>query len=46
MTQIACSVGVPFGTVNRRMPVTVNNGADNSSQGRALPSGVWVRSMI
>ena len=35
-----------LGTVNSRMPVTAISGADSSSQGRALPSGVRVRSMI
>ena len=45
MTQMTCRVSEPLGTVNSRMPVTASSGADSSSQGRALPSFVWVRSM-
>lgn len=42
MTQMAWTVWEPLGTVKSRMPVTVSSGADNSSQGRALPAFVRV----
>ena len=45
MTQTACRVCEPLGTVKSRMPVMVSSGADSSSHGRALPSFVCVRSI-
>ena len=45
MTQIALTVSLAFGTVNRRIAVIVTSGADSSSHGRALPSLVLVRSI-
>ena len=46
MTHITCTVRLPEGTVKSNMPVTATSGAESSSQGRALPCFVRVRSMI
>ena len=46
MIQIALTVGLASGTVKSRIAVIVISGAETSSQGRALPSFVLVRSMI
>ena len=43
---MAFTVSLASGTVKRRMAVIVTSGADSSSQGRALPSRVRVRSMM
>ena len=45
MTHITCTVSDAFGTVNNKIPASVSNGADKSSHGRALPSGVRVWSI-
>ena len=45
MTHSAFTVSLLSGTVNSRIPVTGTRKADSSSQGRALPSLVFVRSM-
>ncbi len=46
MTHKAFTVSLPSGTVKSKIPVTGSKKADSSSQGRAFPSGVLVRSMI
>ena len=46
MTQIALTVSFAFGTVKSRIAVTGTRKADRRSHGRALPSLVFVRSMI
>ena len=46
MTHSALTVSLLSGTVNSRMPVTGTRNAESSSHGRALPSLVFVRSMI
>ena len=45
ITQIALTVSLPSGTVNSRIAVIGTRTADSSSQGRALPSFVFVLSI-
>ena len=42
---MTCTVSPAFGTVKSRIPVSATSGAERSSQGRALPCFVLVRSM-